>query len=50
MKSIEFFDVIEYLTNGIGPDESTAVQKAQSGWPLTHLLTEQSDRHAVGKR
>ena len=36
----------EYLSGGIGKDESTAIQAASRNWPLTLEFAEKDGRHA----
>jgi len=37
---------VEYLSGGIGKDESTAIQAASKNWPLTLEFAEKDGRHA----
>mgnify|MGYP000992334735 CR=1 FL=1 len=47
LPEVRMSDGIEFLTGGIGSDESAAIKKVQEKWPLTLLFAISSGGHAI---
>lgn len=47
LPAVQKVGAVEYLTGGIGLDESTAIKRAQHSWPLALMFANAENGHAT---